>query len=320
MKLVVRLDVSTQLGTGHWRRMGNLVGALPGAQAVFALRTDQRGNPLFSGSAMRFLDEVGLDEGQALRKICEEERADLLLLDLLRYPPGLVEHLRQATRRKIVSFHEYSDWGEASDLAVNYNTFDGFEAATARNLLAGPKYCILSRELLNTERHATTSGVLVMFGGSDPSGFTETFLERVADRLPHIPFMVHVGPFFARERCALAGQAPGHIHFTGPADSFFDLLSSCRLVATAGGNSMYEAIYCRLVPLVLAHNAHQAEFARNAARLGACYHLGTHPDVNWEAVRAAIERDYQHPPSVAAPLVDGLGVQRLVQHLLQLCE
>lgn len=317
MKVVVRLDVTGPLGTGHWRRMSNLVAAIPGAEAVFVVRTDHRRNSLFIGNRVHFLNAS--DGEEVLGPVCAAEDAHLLLLDLLEYPPGFVRWLKTLTGRRTVTFHEYPDWDDASDLAVNYNTFEGFEKSDSPQLLSGPSYCIINSDILNTTRAAETSGVLATFGGSDPSRFTATFSKRVAAHLPHLPFVIHQGPFAATARLNDKLAEPSNVHLTGPGDSFFKLISTSRLGVTAGGNSMYELIYLDFVPFVVAHNDHQAEFARNAARLGACHFCGTHPAVDWEELGRLIQQQYENPPRPAQRLIDGLGTQRIVERLTELC-
>jgi spore coat polysaccharide biosynthesis predicted glycosyltransferase SpsG len=318
MKVVVRLDISAHLGTGHWRRMSNLVAAIPGAEAVFVVRTDHRDSSLFIGNRVHFL--AASDGEEMLVSVCAAEAPQLLLLDLLKYPPGFVRWLKNVTGRRVVTFHEYTDWDDASDLAVNYNTFEGFERSDSPSLLAGPNYCLINGDILNITRAAKTTGVLTTFGGSDPSGFTTTFIERVATHLPHLPFVIHQGPFAATTRPNARSAKLSNVHLTEPGDALFRLMATSRLAVTAGGNSMYELMYLGFVPAVVAHNDHQAEFARNAARLGACYFFRSHPTVDWEALGSLIEQQYANPPQPSHRLIDGLGTQRLVKQLMKLCE
>jgi spore coat polysaccharide biosynthesis predicted glycosyltransferase SpsG len=294
--------------------MGHLFELMPGAKVTFAVKTDDLDNPLFAGQSVRFLaSDGGLD---ALCATCNDADADLLVLDFLKYPPGLVERARDESGRKVLTFHEYADWDGASDLAVNYNTFDGFEAAGSARVLAGPRYCILNRALLSGVRRPDPTGVLAAFGGSDPSAFSATFVERVATRLPNIAFTIHKGPFAVP--VSAARQRPSNVRWTGLEDSFFDLLLSARVGVSAAGNSMYEMMYLGLTPLVLAHNEHQAEFARNAARLGACVYCGEHPDVDWEQLAERVQAQHEAPPEPPQRLVDGLGAQRIVERLAAL--
>lgn len=313
MNVVVRLDISRNLGTGHWRRMCNFADAMPDASVTFAVGTDDRHNRLFSDRCVRFLSDN--PNPAELGRICRHAQADLMILDLLRYPPHFVQRVKEVSGMRIATFHEYADWNGTSDLAVNYNTFDGFEEVSSPRVLAGPTYCVLNNRFLNLSRAAQTSGVLVTFGGSDPSRFVDAFLEKVIPGLPRIPFVIHEGPFAATSARAdrLAGMS--HVRFTGPNDSLFDLMASCRLAVTAGGNAMYELMYLGCLPLVVAHNAHQAEFARNAARLGAVRFFGADPDVDWTGLANDIATRYDQPPTPVRSLIDGHGARRIIERL-----
>jgi len=314
MKILVRVDVSRAIGTGHWRRMSNLLEAMQGAEGVFLVRTDDPGNSLFAGSGARFLEEA--DEVEAMRRLCASEQIDLVLVDLLNYPAGYLAGLKSRLACKVVSFHEYPHPGGVGDLGVNYNTFDGFESAGSSSFLAGPAYIIVNRELVGTKRAAETRGVLVSFGGSDPSGFTEAALRRVVPLLPELPFIIHSGPFSS----AIAGpslETTANLQYAQPG-SFFNLLASCQIVVTAAGNAMYEAMFLGMVPLLVAHNPHQAEFARNAARYGACQYFGMHPAVDWPALTDSLRAHYAHPLLPPCRLVDGQGAERLAASIKQL--
>jgi spore coat polysaccharide biosynthesis predicted glycosyltransferase SpsG len=313
MNIVVRLDISRNLGTGHWRRMCNLMDAMPEARVTFVVGTDDPQNPLFSDRCVRFLsDDRDLAE---LDRICHHVQADLIILDLLRYPPDFLQRVKHVSGRKVVTFHEYTDWSGAADLAVNYNTFNGFEQVSSSRVLAGPAYCVLNTRCLQISRAAQTSGVLVTFGGSDPSRFGDTFLEKVISALPQIPFVMHEGPFAANAARGDRWVGRSNVRFTGPNDSFFDLMASCRMAVTAGGNSMYELMFLGYLPLVVAHNAHQAEFAGNAARLGAAHFFGVNPSVDWTGLTAEIAARYHHPPKPVRSLIDGQGARRIIDRL-----
>ena len=313
MKLVIRLDVSVEIGTGHWRRMCNLLEFIPGAEPVFVICTDDCSNHLFSGSKVYFVPDS--DEIQTLAEICKTEQPALLLLDLLTYAPGYVEQLKRAVRRSIVSFHEFQDWTEFSDLVINCNTFTGFERAETTKVLAGPRYIILNRDILNIRRGTDPSGVLVTFGGSDPSRFAEQFIARVVPQCAEVPFILHTGPFFPKPRDWNVLTRCKNLRVTSPVDSVFDLMGSCRMAVTAGGNSMYEFIYLGFNPLVVAHNARQAEFARNAAKLGLCQFYGAGSNVEWEKLAAAVQHQYPRPPMMPPSFIDGLGAKRIVDRL-----
>jgi spore coat polysaccharide biosynthesis predicted glycosyltransferase SpsG len=316
MKVLVRADVSAPLGTGHLRRMCNLVAALPQATAIYAVRTDDRTAPLLASLPVHFLGPE--DELSAMVRLCRREKAELILSDLLSYPAGYLASLKAATGCKLVSFHEFDDWRGDSDLGVNYNTTARFEDGGPTNFLRGPRYCILNSGLLRTKRKGATSGVLATFGGSDPSGFAVAFLDRVAKPLARIPFHLHVGPLVRQAGVLDQARQLSNVTVHQGEGLLFELMASCRLAVSAAGNSMYELMYLGLFPLVVAHNAHQEEFARNAAGAGACAFFGRGHSVDWDGVARAAAAHYERPPLVTRRLVDGHGVERLVHCIVNL--
>jgi hypothetical protein len=82
---------------------------------------------------------------------------------------------------------------------------------------------------------------------------------------------------------------------------------------------MYELMYLGLQPLVIAHNAHQANFASTAAAKGACRYFGVGDGVDWPGLARAIQGLYRAPPVAGARLIDGGGVERLAGRIMELC-
>lgn len=310
-RVAVRLDASAEIGTGHWRRMSNLLDALRPEYVVFIVRSNAPRNPMFHHANVRFLQNG--DEIAISTQICINESIDLLIIDLLIYPTGYLARLRAELTCRIVSFHEYRDWDVSSDLVINYNTFDGFADVSAPHVLAGPAYCILNPAILSLVGSPTSEEVLVTFGGADPSRFAESFIKEVAPRVPWIPFVLHLGPFSHQS----ASNLPANVRLSRPSESFFHLMATCRAAITAAGNAMYELIYLGNPALVVAHNSHQAEFATTAARMGAARYFGSAPKVDWAALASSL-LDASVPPRLEPPLIDGLGLDRIVTRINQL--
>jgi spore coat polysaccharide biosynthesis predicted glycosyltransferase SpsG len=317
MRIAVRVDVSRQIGTGHLRRMANLVAALPDAVPIYLIRTDTPNSPLLAGLPS-FIAGSATQEERMVEE-CRKESPDVIVLDLLRYSVGTVAQYRSTVKVPVVTLHEYHDWGDASDLIVNYNTFDNFEECNGAKMLAGPRYCIIGDGVRTLRRALRTRTVLATFGGSDPSGFADSFVETVVSSLPDIQFEIYDGPLSSSRWHSGPAIRRGNVRRIVSGEAFFSAMATCGTAVTAAGNSMYEFVHLGIKPLVVAHNDHQAEFARNAERIGACEYMGRHPHIDWARLTAVISRQNLGRGFYPVSLIDGRGAERIARRIERLC-
>jgi spore coat polysaccharide biosynthesis predicted glycosyltransferase SpsG len=317
MRVAVRLDVTRQIGTGHLRRMMHLMAALPSAEPIYLIRTDVPDNPLLLGLTS-FIAGSDTHENRMVEE-CRKATPNVIILDLLRYPVGTVALYRSAAKVPVVTFHEYKDWDCSSDLIINYNTFDRFEKYKSDKILAGPQYCIVGDEVRTLRRVPRNRTVLATFGGSDPSGFADSFVEKVALTSPETQFEVYEGPLSSSRWHLDTACISDNVRRISSAEAFFSSMATCDTAVTAAGNSMYEFVYLGLKPLVAAHNGHQEEFARNAERIGVCNYMGRHPHIDWARLKDEIaSRNFAHGSTLAA-LIDGRGAERIAVRIQGLC-
>jgi len=312
MKGLIRLDISSRIGTGHFQRMLNLADVLPDIDFTFLIKTDNPQNIIFKNHKVHFIGEDSLEALAAHAK-----DAHFIILDLLHYKRNFIKQVKEITGKLTITFHEYNDYSSASDLAINYNFFSGFEGKESSSFLAGPRYIIFNATLLNT-RASIGEGVFVSFGGADPSGFTVRFINEIANQLTEIPFHIHIGPFFGhRKHLANIHIGDNVILHDQPSD-LYDLMARSSMAVTAAGNMLYEFIYLQKRCFVLAHNAHQTEFATIAARHKACEYAGDKKTIDWVSVRSKLANAYTAPAIVPAYHIDGMGKYRIAKKISQI--
>lgn len=311
MNILVRLDISKNIGTGHFRRMKNLSEYMKEDNFIFCIKTDDPHNTLFHNEKIIFLSG---NEFEMMHKSIQEFAIDLIILDLLHYPEGYIQSIKSSTSKKVVTFHEYEDYSSFSDLTINYNFFNNYLAMKKDNFLAGPEYIILNDNIhLIPQKITKQDYVFVSFGGSDPSHFLEKFLQNVAVKLKDIKFKVHIGNF-NKNNFELFHQYP-HIEFLQSPLNILEYMNSAKCAITAAGNIMYELMYFKIPMLVVAHNAHQDEFAKNASSYSSVVYCGLMDSIDFSEIRHEIVAlyDADEKACYSYPLIDGLGIQRIAQ-------
>jgi spore coat polysaccharide biosynthesis predicted glycosyltransferase SpsG len=319
MTVVIRLDVTPAIGTGHLRRMAVIARELTFCSVHFVVFTDQPEIDLLSEFDVTLL-KAG-DDPDELESILRELEPAAIIFDLLRYKQGHFQRIREIfPTLKMVAFHEYQDFQPETDLAVNFNLVDIRSGQQQpQKLLSSPDYCIIDDRIRTLEMDENADSVFCFFGGSDPSGFLSKFINEYERRRCKFRGVVHYGalaPYYKEmEACTL----PGGLCRSSEAGGFFRALSGSKGALVAAGNIMYEFIYLGIKPLVLAHNEHQSTFAANAADMGLCNYFGQGTAIDWDFVFALLTDDCR---SFAADRnetnIDGMGAKRLASELFEL--
>jgi UDP-2,4-diacetamido-2,4,6-trideoxy-beta-L-altropyranose hydrolase len=202
--------------------------------------------------------------------------------------------------------------------------------------LLGPDFALLHPQYAMTrqtlERCTVYMGVvnpvrrvLVFFGGTDPENLTGRCLEALSDpALSEILVDIVVGANNPHEE-ALRRQAAarGSTHLHEPRPHLADLMAEADLAIGAGGTTTWERCCLGLPCLVVSIAENQQPACNALAAANIIDYLGRHKDVEIEDISRAIKQlvndtaRRQRLTKKSSALVDGLGVQRVVDAMLQ---
>lgn len=307
MNFIISLEISKEIGTGHFRRMLNLAKYMHMHNFIFLIDTDDKNNLIFRDLNIYFTNKI--KELDDLKRIIKENDIDCLILDKLHYEKDYIKSIKRQLGINIVSFHEYDDLSEYSDLKINYNFFDNFKLKKNENFLAGPEYIIFNDELAQVSKKDFNSDyIFVSFGGSDPSFLAENFIKHIANELLDINFYIHIGNFNKLDISSV--YISENINLIEQPANLFKYMSSAKYGITAAGNMMYELIYLKIPSIVIAHNSHQSEFAKNADYLGCVKYAGLAKELDFELLRKKIKL-LAETKFECKQKIDALGVERI---------
>ncbi len=311
-KALIRVDISSNVGTGHFRRMKNLAEVMKeSVRFRFVVKTDDKANNVFFGSDIIFIDKS--DEIFTVLNI--EQGIDFIIFDQLEYSEELFATVKEQYRDIVlIAFHENTKFSDRVDLSINYNTFHGFQSfSDSGHLLCGPRYMIFNGEISKYKNGAKAKdGIFVSFGGSDPCDFTGKLIEFVLSRKFENNFHIFVGPMYEKE---LKSFESNNIFVHKYPEDFFSLMSSFSKCIVSGGNTMYESLYLGVPVCILAQNTHQAEFAMTLAKEYDQYFAGVGDEINWSTVEEFIKSDELNIP---VNVFDLEGAKRISDKILGL--
>lgn len=336
MKVAIRADASTNLGSGHVMRCLTLADALRerGAEIRFVCRKlpghmgdliTKKGYGLVWLSKYSSLAEDARDSYAALT---DQAPWDWLVVDHYMLDAVWERELRAITD-KLMVIDDLANRSYDCDLLLDQNLqepgrYDGLIPETSA-MLIGPKYALLrpqfaaARENLRV-RDGRVSRLLVFFGGADADGETLKALSAIKMLgRPDIVIDVVLGQTNPhRQEIEAACRDLPNVALHCQVENMAELMAAADLFVGAGGTSSWERCCLGIPALSTAIADNQTAVCLALAKSGVVKYLGestqTSVDSWCNGLNACIQDDWLVGASQRArELVDGLGAQRVVK-------
>lgn len=305
MNILIRVDASTEIGSGHVMRCLTLAEMFRGEDAAVYFICRE-----LHGHLCNLIEDKGF---QCLRLINfkrtfdqitdSEETIALIEKSGIQFDLVIVDHYQidyhweQAIRphaAKLMVIDDLANRKHVCDVLLDQNYHENFEnrydhlVPNKCQKLMGPKYLLLRPEFYNVcdqvqERDGLVRRMLIFFGGSDPTNETEKCLWALQQlKIDNIFIDVVVGkanPVKDRinERCREMG-----LHYHCQIDFLAELMAKAYLSIGAGGVTMWERMVLGLPSLTVIVAENQRETVEAASQYGAIWNLGWHENVKVE--------------------------------------
>ncbi len=351
MRIAVRADSSTRIGTGHVMRCLTLASALRerGASVTFLTREGAdggartiaaRGFPVVPLPAQRGYENTWLGANEAFDAACSAEAlAALAPLDWAvvdHYALGSAwERAARAHAQQVFVIDDLADRAHACDALLDTtwlpdgapDRYGRLVPEKARRLL-GPAFALLRPEFARAARRVRDAGVrriAVFFGGVDPHDLTGRTLDALSAHAALRALEVEVIAGAANARAAeLAARASATVRVHIDTPRVAELFAAADLAVGAAGTASWERAWLGLPALVVAVAENQREAARGLAAAGAARDLGWHEQITASVLETALvemcgDPDAQRTMSECALAMMGggpLGTQRVADALV----
>ena len=287
MRVAIRVDASEALGMGHVYRMLALASELARHEVRIYLSADAPlGHRFFS--AYPYRAEVVSDEADFLDRL-RRTRPELVVLDVLDTDAAQIARIRGASpASRIVSFEDRGSGAAEVDLLVA--EFVDSPGVPEERTLAGIDFALLAPgfELEAPGRAAgrdAVAEVLVLFGGTDPSGLARRALESLA----RVGYAGHVtvarGLGASPLRLDLAAL-PFTLDVLENVRNMPALMSSADVAFTSAGRTVIELLSRGTPAVCLAQNEKELTHTHATEANGVLF-LGLGRDVGDDALDAA---------------------------------
>lgn len=329
MKVLIRCDASTRIGSGHVIRCLTLADGLArkGARVVFACLRQP-------GDLTQLIEQRGyevhhLGDGLLSWEDDAERTATLaadcggvswLVVDHYRLDARFESRLQQQGLRILV-LDDLADRHHDCDLLLDQNLcrdmehrYDGLLPAACRTLL-GPSYALLRPEFLQArrelqERKGDFKRLLISFGGADPTNETAKTLVALGFLGNHgllLDVVVGASNPHAISLQADCAALPG-CSFHTQIDTMAAIMSRADLAVGSGGATTWERCFLGLPSLVVVVARNQLLLTEAVTAAGAAWNLGWHSEVSPMTIADQIVRLREAPEQLAMASAAGFSL------------
>jgi UDP-2,4-diacetamido-2,4,6-trideoxy-beta-L-altropyranose hydrolase len=327
--VVIIADTGKEVGLGHLRRSMSL-----GVELVTCGATVSLFAPMEIASTKSVVESAvtvrrlpsAITDIDSLLTITSD--ADLIIVDTYRL--DLKKFMSKAKNQLVVSFVDFDNQDSFGNIAINGSPNAlPFKAAldSASAQLFGPRYQIISKDVvtakLSKKPKRDVRHLLVTMGGSDPMGFLPHLFKWVERNVcrgwPQLTVDFIVGQYVSENFIPTTKNLQVH----GGSDGIAKLLATADIAISAGGQTLFELVYCEVPAIAVSYSTDQDANIRSLERLGAISFAGKVSDSRIlqsleicleELIGSATKR--KTLMRQGADIIDGKGALRIAQYLL----
>lgn len=332
MRVILRVDASTRIGSGHLMRCLTLAAALRegGGEMTFLCR-DLPGNlidlVLAQGFPVQQLappppdavleSEPGhaawlgvpwqSDAAEVGQVLGELPAQDWLIVDSYALDRRWEGMLRPLVGR-IMVIDDLADRPHDCDLLLDQNLYAGLENRYDLLVpdhcvkLLGPRYALLRPEFraarsVLRQRDGRVQRIIVFFGANDLFNDTAKTLEALSHlRYQDIAVDVVVGKGNPQKTSVEARCAAlPQVRYHVQVDNMAELLSAADLSIGAGGVTNWERFAVGTPSIIVAVAENQEILSRDLGKMGLVFYLGRSVEIDSKMIQKSVERAISHP-------------------------
>lgn len=323
-KIALRVDASSQIGTGHFMRCLSLADALRerGAHTRFVSRhlpEHLRSKLAKKGHEFALLDTdknnlaldelthaswLGVSQAQDAAdsiQALSDEKWDWLIVDHYAMDSRW-ETVSRQTANKILVIDDIADRQHDCDVLLDQNLYADMETryfgkvSAHCQLLLGPRYALLRDEFRKLHeqvkpRSGPVKRVLVFFGGVDADNYTGHAIEALSQidiSNLHVDVVIGAQHPFRKHIEAACKQRGFFCHVQ--TDKMAELMAEADLAIGAGGSACWERCCLGLPALLVSLADNQINIAKALDLIGACIYVGTFKTASTEIMRGVVDR------------------------------
>lgn len=330
MKVIIRVDASTAIGSGHVMRCltlasrlkkenndiyfvmrdlaGNLIELVEKAGFVVFILPCAKKQTDLNGYENWLTVKVAADAAETLSVVREKlGTVDRVIVDSYAIDYRWERALREVAK-EIMVIDDLANRRHDADILLDQNfyldkdtRYNGLVPANCK-LLLGPENALLREEFYTEkkrlrQRDGSLKNILVFYGGSDLTGETTKAIQAlvILREKCHADFTVTVVVGLSnarREKIKNLCQKYSYIKYLCQVNNMAELMNKTDLMLGAGGSTTWERLFLKVPALVTAVADNQVQGAIDCASAGIIDYLGLAADVTVDTIITAVKEKY----------------------------
>jgi UDP-2,4-diacetamido-2,4,6-trideoxy-beta-L-altropyranose hydrolase len=341
--IIIRVDASTNIGTGHLMR----------CLALAQVWQDTQGQPIFlmANSVFAFEERLksegmkvvhlttapgSLEDAQETAALAHQFNVSWVVVDGYQFGSEYQKNLKNSGLNLLFiddyghAEHYYADFILNQNISADEQLYQHREPYT--QLLLGTRYTLLRREFWQWQKWQrnippVAKKVLVTLGGADPDNVTLKVIQALqllaVEELGAVVVVGGSNPHYETLKMAVQ-DSRFPIRLQRNVTNMPELMAWADIAISAGGSTCWEVAFMRLPSILLILAENQRAIAVELDRQGAIINLGWHQDVAIEQIGLALpellcERTKGETMSKKGQkLVDGNGARRVVLEMVNM--
>lgn len=319
MVVIIRVDASFEIGTGHVMRCLTLAQRLTkeGKSVAFICRAaemdciqliEKQGFyvyklPTCEGSLWTYVANYWETDAKETVTILRQHHVDQLIIDHYSIDRKWEQVVRPFTK-EIMVIDDLANRPHDCDILLDQNYYINMETRyenlvpLTTTLLLGPTHALLREEFMEARKYIKpfnekVERLFIFFGGSDPTNETEKVLSSIMHIIKSYNLEVDVvvgnsNP--KKERIKEIALTCNSIHYHCQINNIAELMAKADLAIGAGGATTWERAFLRLPSIVIAVSENQIEVAKAVAKIGAIIYLGVSNEVSSKQIVTVLEQ------------------------------
>lgn len=280
-KIVIRTLGGKGIGYGHYYRCLSLAKAIKlidkNIDIKFIINKDLMS--LIENTDFNFTISEDLTEDM---KIIKNLDIDLFIFDSYIGDDNYIRAIKEKTKLMLIDDNNDIYDSSIPDIIYNGNIHAeklGYSNVEGQIKLLGSKYLIMKEEYwnCNVDENLDKGGILITTGGTDEHGIVIKILGQIKDL--NVKVRVIIGPGYTDDYIKkIEEKKTDNMELIYKPSSLKKYISSSKIIITAGGSTVYEALLQRSIPILFSIADNQDLICKELNDLGIRY-LGKYPDI-----------------------------------------
>lgn len=321
MNIVFLLNCSDKFGTGHLNRCSRIANSLIKKNKIFFLIDKFNKNivNIIPKKSKIFLNDNFFKNKEKTKSILENVKNPILIIDSYLSDSSFEQYIKKFCKKLIVI--DDSKKKHICDVYINQNclNFDYVNKIISKKKLIGTKYCLLDKKIfkIKQENNKYKKNILVFTGTRDSKNITLKIYNAIKKYGFYKYKFTFIVGFYNKNKDFLFNQKKiKNIKFKNFGKKFLQEMSKHNFFISAGGSSIWEALFLDKINIVFNHSSNQLENSKNLEKLGYIYRfnnkLSTHHISGFLKDTLSSENTIMKQKKI----IDGRGLSRVVKYII----